>query len=379
MLKIRIWDLPTRLFHWLLVIAFIIAWLTEGDSRWLDFHVFAGYLFFALLIFRLFWGIWGSHYACFHQFAYGWQAVWCYLKTLWTPNRQHFLGHNPAGSWAVFVILALGLAVGITGVATLGGLEQYGPLAGCLNFAQGEMSQQWHEILAWTLLGVVVIHVIGVIVASWLHGENLPRAMVTGEKMAEQGHTSVSLHGVVAIVLVILVMGGGGYYFQGYFTQTEDRPYLPFVGPDLPQNALWNEVCGECHPVYHPSLLPAGSWQRMLAEQAEHFEEDLYLEPETIEKLTAFAIPNAAENPLTKIAWKMYTAIGQSEAPLRITETDYWQHQHHSIAWAVWEQSNVNHQMNCPACHLDAKRATFRPGAMHIPEVPKLSQNLGGQ
>ena len=106
--QVRIWDLPTRLCHWLLVVTFIVAMLSQGDDRYLDIHVLSGYVFLELLGFRLIWGFIGSHYARFSQFLFDKKAVWHYLKTLATIQRQHFLGHNPAGSWAIFFISIAG-------------------------------------------------------------------------------------------------------------------------------------------------------------------------------------------------------------------------------------------------------------------------------
>jgi cytochrome b len=126
--KTLVWDLPTRLFHWLLAAAFIAAWLTHEDNRFLDIHVFAGYLFLGLLLFRLAWGVIGSHYARFHTFAHRWPTVWAYTRGLLTGEASRYLGHNPAGGWAIFLMLALGLLVSISGLLVLGGEEGHGVL-----------------------------------------------------------------------------------------------------------------------------------------------------------------------------------------------------------------------------------------------------------
>lgn len=367
--RIRVWDLPIRLFHWLLVVSFIIAWLTEDDDRYLDFHVFAGYVFLGLLLFRIVWGIIGSHYARFSQFIYGVKAVHHYLKQLFSGNPLHFTGHNPAGSWAIFIIILLGLVVTISGLFTLGGEEQHGIFAGIFSFAEGHEFREVHEISAWLLLLVVAIHITGVIVSSVLHKENLIRSMVTGYKIVNTDEKSVPLYAIVATLLFIVFIVSSGYYFQGYFTQTPDKPYLPFIGPQLAENETWQIQCSDCHLAYHPSLLPARSWQRIFAEQADHFGDDLALDNATLAELTDFATHHAAETEVTKVAWNMNRTILPQDAPLRITETEYWRKQHHEIEEDIWQQSNVNSKANCPACHLDAKQGTFEDGAMHIPEL----------
>jgi cytochrome b len=366
--KIRIWDCPTRLFHWLLVIAFSLAWLTHGDARYLDYHIFSGYLFLSLLSFRLIWGIWGSHYARFKQWTFGPKAVWLYLKTLWTRQPQHFLGHNPAGSWAIWLILTLGLIVSFTGLLTFGGEEQHGPFAGSITIAQGVRLHQWHHLTAWIMLAVISIHLLGVLISSRLHHENLIKSMITGYKITTiDSSISVVPHRLIATILIVIILASSLNYFKGYFTQTDEHPYLPFIGQKLPDNPDWREACGECHLAYHPTLLPARSWQRLFAEQHTHFEEDLDLEPETVTTLTEYALTHAAETHLTEAAFHINQSIPATESPLRITQTRYWITEHQKITENIWQHPDVKFQANCNACHLDAEQGTYEDGAMRLP------------
>jgi cytochrome b len=367
--RIRVWDLPTRFFHWLLVISFIAAWLTEGNAQYLDFHVFAGYVFAGLLLFRILWGIVGSHYARFAQFVFGIKTVANYLRSLFSPHPTHFIGHNPAGSLAIFGILILGLIITVSGLFILGAQEQQGVLAGVIGFEYGEIFSEIHEISAWLLLGLVVIHIGGVIISSFLHHENLTHAMITGYKTIDTEGKSVDLYAVIAILLITGLLVSSGFYFRGYFTQTPDNPYLPFTGPPLASNEAWLIACKDCHLDYHPSLLPARSWQRLFKEQAEHFGDDLALDEDTVKELLTFSDRYAAETRVTKTAWEMSRTIPINEAPLRITETKYWKKRHREISEVIWQQTNISSRANCPACHLDAKQGTFRAGAMHIPPI----------
>jgi len=369
MSRIRVWDLPIRLFHWLLVFSFVAAWLTEDDDRYLDFHVFFGYIFISLLLFRLIWGIVGSHYARFNQFSYHFKTIRDYSKSLFSSHPMHFVGHNPAGSLAIFAIISLGFIVTISGLLTLGSEEQHGLFAGLFSFAEGEIFHKIHEISAWLLLGVVGVHISGVIVSSWLHRENLVRAMITGYKITETDQPAVKLHAVIAMLLIVILVASGGFYFQGYFTQTADKPYLPFVGPQLVSNEVWQIECSDCHLAYHPILLPSRSWQRIFKEQSEHFGDDLALDEETMTELAHFAINHSAETEVTEVAYKINHTIPLQDIPLRITETTYWKRQHHEIEDIIWQQSNVNSKANCAACHLDAKQGTFEDSAMRIPEL----------
>lgn len=168
--KVFVWDLPTRAFHWLLAASFAGAFLTAESERYRDVHVALGYTMLGLIAFRLVWGLIGTRYARFWSFAYGPRSVLTYVKSLLAGSPQHYLGHNPAGSWAIYALLALGTLAGASGYATYNDLG-------------GHWMEELHEGIANTLLAVVVVHLAGVFVSSLLHRENLVRSMWTGYKL----------------------------------------------------------------------------------------------------------------------------------------------------------------------------------------------------
>ena len=114
--SIRVWDLPTRVFHWSLVSCFAGAWLTAESERWRDVHVMLGYTLIGLVAFRVLWGFAGSRYARFRSFLFGPAAVWRYLRSILSGTPQHFSGHNPVGALAIFVLLGLGVLASLSGV-----------------------------------------------------------------------------------------------------------------------------------------------------------------------------------------------------------------------------------------------------------------------
>ena len=171
-MRILVWDLPTRLFHWLLAASFAGAFLTAESERYRDVHVLLGYTVLALLAFRLLWAFAGSRYARLSSFAFGPTAVMEYLKSLLRRRPIHYTGHNPAGSWAIYAIVVLGLIAGVSGYATY-------------NDMGGHWIESLHEGASNVMLAVVIAHVAGVIISSLLHRENLVRAMVTGYKAGE--------------------------------------------------------------------------------------------------------------------------------------------------------------------------------------------------
>lgn len=170
--KALIWDLPVRAFHWILAGSFAGAYLLAESERLRNIHVMFGYTVLGLVVFRLLWGIVGSRYARFGSFAFGPGAVLAYLRSLPSRARPRYLGHNPAGSVAIWLILGLAALTGATGYLTF-------------NEIGGDALEEVHELVANAWLVVVFAHIAGVVIESLLHHENLARAMVTGYKRAE--------------------------------------------------------------------------------------------------------------------------------------------------------------------------------------------------
>ncbi len=365
--SVLVWDVPTRVFHWLLVTAFVMAWLSYEDNRYLDVHTFAGYTFLGLLIFRLVWGIFGTHYARFRQFAYSGAEVFSYIKGLFGEDMRRYVGHNPAGAWAIFALIGLGLVLTLSGLFVLGGEERHGPLAGIVSFRGSVPFRETHEIAAYTLLLLVFIHVCGVITESLFHRENLVGAMFRGSKRADTESPSVRPNHLIGATIVAVVAAYVIATFGGYLTATQEKPYLPFQGPQLVMNNLWNESCSECHLAFHPSLLPIRSWEKLMAGQSDHFGDDLALDEETVAELLKYAREHSADLEQTEAAWRMNSNISASETPLRITEVSYWKRKHEEIDDSVWKRSEIKNKANCGACHLDAKQSTFEDADMRIP------------
>jgi len=368
--QVLIWDLPTRIFHWSLAMSFTIAWLTFDDNRYLYVHVFSGYTFFGLLLFRLLWGIVGSQYSRFRTFAYDWPSVFAYLKGLLNGQAARHVGHNPAGSWAIFLMLTLGVVISITGILVLGGEEGHGILADIVPYTIGEAAKQPHILTAWIMLAVTGIHITGVIIESLYHKENLILSMITGRKEGKKSQ-SATKHKPLGFIILTVIVISGLVYFKGYLTETKDQPYLPFIGSALPDNETWRSECSDCHLAYHPVLLPARSWRELLHTQNEHFDEDLGLDAETIAEIENFLMENASESKLNEPARKINASTPADKTPLRIIETAYWLKKHKKIKPLYWKDERVGSKGNCEACHLDAKQGTFEDSAMRLPKLLK--------
>ena len=192
--SILVWDLPVRIFHWLLAACFVGAFATGDSERWRDIHIMLGYTMLILIAFRVLWGFVGSRYARFGTFAFGPGRVAQYLRSLLGTKPEHHVGHNPAGSWAIYLLLGLALTAGITGYATL-------------NELGGEWLEELHEGAANAMLAVVLVHIAGVIASSLRHHENLVRGMITGRKIGAVAEGIRKPHRIVAVLLLAGVIG----------------------------------------------------------------------------------------------------------------------------------------------------------------------------
>ena len=169
--RVLVWDAPVRVFHWLMVLSFAVAYLSAESETWRLVHVSLGYTMVGLVIFRLAWGLAGTRYARFVEFVHGPKTVIRYLRAMLRRQPQHHIGHNPIGALSIVAVLALTLAVGASGWAAY-------------NAMAGEWVAELHEAVSSGMLLVVGVHVAGVVMASRMHGENLARSMVTGHKLA---------------------------------------------------------------------------------------------------------------------------------------------------------------------------------------------------
>ncbi len=204
--EIKVWDPLVRIFHWSLVAAFTIAYLTEDE--WQSLHVWAGYTVAGLVAFRLVWGFIGPEHARFSDFVFSPTTVFGYLRDMMTYRARRYLGHNPAGGAMVIALLISLAATTLTGMQLYAVEENRGPFASIQmeglspigsamadeeehedgeghDEGDEELWEELHEFFANFTLLLVFLHIAGVIFTSISHHENLPRSMITGKKRGE--------------------------------------------------------------------------------------------------------------------------------------------------------------------------------------------------
>lgn len=191
-----VYDLPTRLFHWLFAGLFAAAYLianTSDDSPLFPWHMLAGLTMGVVVVLRVIWGIVGTRHARFSSFNLSPLALFSYLKGIVTGDKQLWAGHNPASSWAAIIMMALAIGLGVTGylMTSSGNAEAY---------------EDIHELLANTFLAVVLLHIAGVVLHVLRHRDGFPLSMVDGHK--QQVATTEVIAGsrpVIAMMFIAIV------------------------------------------------------------------------------------------------------------------------------------------------------------------------------
>ena len=360
----KVWDLPVRFFHWLLVASIAVASVTGWllPASWLQIHLIAGTVIGSLVLWRIVWGFTGTRYSRFRSFVFSPTATIAHVKDLVEGRAQREAGHNPLGALMIFAFLGcIGIIV-LTGVAVLGGQLKQGPLKAFVSFASAMTYRDIHSVVAVVLLVLIGGHVAGVIFESWRTRENLATAMVTGSKRDGFTHEAPMVQArvgravsVSALLAVLLVPGA--YVLTGL---------SPLSVAAFPTNTTWERECSSCHMAFHPSLLPAKSWAAIMAGLSQHFGEDASLDAAASKEIADYLASHSAET-WDSMAANRFRNVDPAR-PLEITATRFWTRMHQDISPAIFSSKAVGAKQNCSACHQDAASGMFAPQLISIPQ-----------
>ena len=203
-LSMKVWDAPTRLFHWAVVVLIACSYFSIHYDR-IDLHFLSGYALLTLLLFRLAWGFVGSETSRFSQFVRSPIAGFSHLRGFLKPEPDDQVGHNAAGGWMVLILLGdLGLQVGL-GLFSNDDVVNEGPLAHLVGKAWSDRLTAYHAYNFNVILGLIALHVLAIIAYAGIKKHNLLRPMITGRKRlpgaTRQPRMASSL---VALLLVAL-------------------------------------------------------------------------------------------------------------------------------------------------------------------------------
>jgi cytochrome b len=185
---INVWDLPTRAFHWLLVVSFAVAYFSNlfGVSYFV-YHLWSGYFVILLVVFRLFWGLIGAHHSRFINFIRHPKETFDYLRDLLKGKSKNYHGHNPLGAWMVVLLLITLLIQAVTGLFSNDEIFNTGPLYAYVSHEVSLWLTAIHKDLFYWIFAAVVVHVLAVLAYLFFKRDNLIKPMITGIKPADEG------------------------------------------------------------------------------------------------------------------------------------------------------------------------------------------------
>jgi cytochrome b len=208
--RIAVWDVATRLFHWSLAGLIVFAWWS-AETHHLDWHKIAGSLVAGLLVFRLWWGLFGGSTARFSDFVRGPGAILDYLRG---KARRPSAGHNPLGALSVVALLLTALTVVVSGLFTVDtdGLDS-GPLSNLVDYDQGRVAAEIHGYGFNVLEGLVVLHLLAVAWYAFIKRDGLIGAMVHGKRTVKGGMAAMKPARLWALVAGLMLGGGVTAWF----------------------------------------------------------------------------------------------------------------------------------------------------------------------
>ncbi|MBS0583868.1 MAG: cytochrome b/b6 domain-containing protein [Proteobacteria bacterium] len=183
---VRVWDLPTRLFHWALVVLIALQFATaEFGFLSMQWHYRFGWATLALIVFRVLWGFAGSQTSRFADFVRGPRAVADYVRATFSATAPARIGHNPLGGWSVVAMLACVLVQALSGLFASDGIDEDGPFVDAVSNATVKLATKVHHLGESALLVLIVLHIVAVLLHRLLKHDDLVTPMITGRKRAD--------------------------------------------------------------------------------------------------------------------------------------------------------------------------------------------------
>jgi cytochrome b len=221
--KILIWDLPVRLFHWLLVASIGYTWYSVEIMENMNHHFIAGYCVLTLVLFRIVWGFIGTYYAKFTTFIFPPSEIIAYFKGLSGKAGKSYLGHNPVGGLSVFAMLFIILIQVSTGLFSTDDYY-FGPLYGLVSDATAATITEIHHFNFDIITILVALHILAIVFYRIVKKERLVSAMFTGEKqVSEESKKSITHSKLILAAIIISVCAAGVYLLANSSVESENN------------------------------------------------------------------------------------------------------------------------------------------------------------
>jgi cytochrome b len=217
-----VWDLPVRLFHWLLVLSMIASYVTAKIGfETMQVHIWLGYWTIGLLVFRILWGFVGPKHARFASFLKGPAGVWKYARALGAGTMIESAGHNPLGGLSVILLLALVAFQTFTGLFSTDDIAFYGPYNPAVSGDWAQRLTKWHHMNFNFILAAVVLHLLAIVFYFLVKKQNLVGPMFHGKKLVP-ANDAISRSEIVRAIIVIVIAAALVYWLLAVSPEPPD-------------------------------------------------------------------------------------------------------------------------------------------------------------
>ena len=368
-MKTYVWTLPTRIFHWMLILFVALAFLTSEEERLLDYHAAFGYGVSVLLLFRFVWGVIGPRYSRFCDWPLSKKELVGFIRSLPYP-KQYYTAHNPAASLVMAGILLTALLLVLSGMLTYGIQEGKGLFA-WLNthlFKTMEYFEEVHAFFFIALVLLVVAHLGGVTMDYLQHRESgTLRSIFIGYKQLadEPAHLTI-IQKTVAWVLLLATLATPFWVMRYNTPLTQSRYSAVNYEAEHP---LFVEECASCHTLYPPHLLPKRSWKKIMATLSDHFGDDASLDEADRVSIEKYLLANSAEHSTKEAAYYIARSLEEKKNDIiAISRSTYWVQKHASVKKSLFDSAKVKSRANCKACHKKFENGMIEDSLIAVPE-----------
>ena len=368
-MKTYVWTLPTRIFHWMLVLFVALAFLTSEEERLLDYHAAFGYGVLVLLLFRFVWGVMGPRYSRFCDWPLSKKEFIGFIRSLPYP-KKYYTGHNPAASLVMAGILLTTLLLVLSGMLTYGIQEGKGLLA-LLNtplFKTMEYFEEVHEFFFALLILLITAHLGGVTMDYLQHRESgTLRSILSGYKqLTDESAHLTTIQKTVAWILLLAVLATPLFVMRYDTALTQSRYSATNYEEEYP---LFVEECASCHTLYPPHLLPKRSWKKIMTTLSDHFGDDASLDEADRVTIEKYLLANSAEHSTREAAYYISRSLEEKKNDIiAISRSPYWVQKHASVGKSLFTSPKVKSRANCKACHQKFENGLIEDSLIAVPE-----------
>ena len=368
-IKSYVFPFFNRLLHLLFIACFALAYVLASTQKGFVSHAVLGVLFGALVVFRLVWGFVGARFSRFADFHFS--GVWGYLRSVFS-GKKPFTAHNPASSWAVVLIFALGILSTLSGLLLWGQSEQKG-LFSALYFAYSPNLSSLHEFFVNALLLVACVHICGALIDKFISKNDSLNAIITGYKRtaqdegvrlnaAQKAFCALALCALALLCVLLQTPANSLLHASTPPAFSTQKPY-----------ALYKKECGSCHIAYAPYLLPQKAWANLMGDLQNHFGDDASLDEPEFADISSFLNANVSERYETQFKANL---ASENISEIAISKYKFYQKAHENLPQSLFESPQIKSKANCNACHENGELGFFGKSGIDFTKISTAQKAL---